>query len=91
MTGQLDQWLQLAEIAKMFGLSEESIKRLARAHGFPLRRLTPHATPGVFQSELIAWFKAQPKVGPPIRVNRPRTRKQSNAKKLKDDKLGSDR
>jgi hypothetical protein len=81
MTGQLDQWLQLAEIAKMFGLSAESIKRLARAHGFPLRRLTPHATPGVFESELIAWFKAQPKVGPPIRVNRPRTPKHSKLKR----------
>src|SRR5882672_7259358 len=52
MTGKSDQWLQLPEIAKMFGLSEESIKRLAKTQGFPLRRLTPYATPGVLESAL---------------------------------------
>ena len=67
MTTKLDQWLQLAEIAKMFGLSEESIKRLSKTHGLPLRRLTPNATPGVLESELISWLKAQPRVGAPIR------------------------
>ena len=36
-----DRWLQLAELSKLFGLSEESIKRLAKSHRFPLRRLTP--------------------------------------------------
>ena len=70
MTGKVDQWLQLPELAKMFGLSEESIKRLAKAHGFPLRRLTPYATPGVLESELVAWLKAQPRVGAPVRAKR---------------------
>jgi len=70
MTGTIDRWLQLAELAKLFGLSEESIKRLAKSHGFPLRRLTPYATPGALESELIPWLKAQPLVGQPIRLNR---------------------
>ena len=29
-----DGWLQLAELSKIFGLSEESIKRLVKNHGF---------------------------------------------------------
>ncbi len=58
--GRVDQWLQLPEIAKMFGLSEESIKRLAKTHGLPLRRITPFATPGSLESELVNWLKAQP-------------------------------
>ena len=70
MTGKSDQWLQLPEIAKMFGLSEESIKRLAKTQGFPLRRLTPYATPGVLKSELVSWLKAQPRVGAPVRAKR---------------------
>ena len=45
-TGVIDQWLTLGELAKLFGLSEESIKRLSKNHGFPLRRLTPYATQG---------------------------------------------
>jgi hypothetical protein len=68
MTWITDRWLQLAELAKLFGLSEESIKRLAKNHGFPLRRLTPYATPGVLESELIRWLKAQPLIGQAIRA-----------------------
>jgi CheY-like chemotaxis protein len=60
MTGTVDGWLQLAELARMFGLREESIKRLAKTHGFPLRRLTPYATPGVLESELVCWLKSNP-------------------------------
>jgi predicted DNA-binding transcriptional regulator AlpA len=63
MNWNVDRWLQLAELAKLFGLSEESIKRLAKNHGFPLRRLTPYATPGVLESELVSWLKAQPLTG----------------------------
>jgi len=70
MTGIIDRWLQLAELAKLFGLSEESIKRVAKNHGFPLRRLTPYATPGVLESEFVRWLKAQPLVGKPIRAKR---------------------
>jgi hypothetical protein len=54
MLGGIDQWLQLAELAELFGLSEESIKRLAKSHGFPLRRLTPYATPGSHQIRVAA-------------------------------------
>ena len=70
MTGIIDQWLTLGELAKLFGLSEESIKRLAKKNGFPLRRLTPYATPGVLESELFRWLKAQPPVGPAVRPKR---------------------
>ena len=62
-----DRWLQLSEMAKMFGLSEESIRRLAKTHGLPLRRVTPFATPGALESELIKWLKAQPRTGAPVR------------------------
>jgi hypothetical protein len=54
----------------MFALSEESIRRLAKNHGLPLRRVTPFAMPGVLESELIAWLKARPLVGPAIRSKR---------------------
>jgi hypothetical protein len=67
MTWTIDRWLQLAELAKLFGISEESIKRLAKNRGFPLRRVTPYATPGVLESELVVWLKAQPLIGQPIR------------------------
>jgi predicted DNA-binding transcriptional regulator AlpA len=81
MVGRGDQWLQLPEIAKMFGLSEESIRRLAKAQGFPLRRLTPYATPGVLESELISWLKAQPQVGAPVRGKRMTKTNRSSAKR----------
>jgi hypothetical protein len=41
MIGMLDQWLPLAELARMFGLSEEAIKRLAKTFGFLLRGRYP--------------------------------------------------
>jgi len=63
----IDRWLQLGEISRMFGLSEESIKRLAKTHDLPLRRVTPFATPGTLESELMLWLKTQPRVGPPVR------------------------
>ncbi len=71
MMAQIDRWLQLSEMAKMFGLSEESIRRLAKTHGLPLRRVTPFATPGALESELVKWLKAQPKVGAPVRSKSP--------------------
>lgn len=80
MTGTVDRWLQLAELARMFGLSEESIKRLAKTHGFPLRRLTPYATPGVLESELVSWLKAQPHVGQPVRARRANLRPKKSRK-----------
>lgn len=70
MTDCTDRWLQLPEIAKLFGLSEDSIKRLAKNHSFPLRRVTPLATPGALETELFAWLKRQPPVGPPVRRKR---------------------
>jgi len=75
MMGSTDRWLQLGEIAKLFGLSEDSIKRLAKNHGLPLRRVTPLATPGVLETELIEWLKSQPLVGPPVRHKRQRPRR----------------
>jgi predicted DNA-binding transcriptional regulator AlpA len=70
MTGCTDRWLQLPEIAKLFGLSEDSIKRLAKNHRFPLRRITPLATPGALETELFDWLKRRPSVGPPVRRKR---------------------
>lgn len=64
----VDRWVQLLEIAKLFGLSQESVKRLAKKRGLPLRRVTPFATPGILESELFAWLKAQPLVGPAVRA-----------------------
>jgi hypothetical protein len=55
----MSQWLQLPEIARLFGLSEDSIKRLAKNHGLPLRRVSPFAMPGTLESELSEWLKAQ--------------------------------
>jgi hypothetical protein len=52
-TGVIDQWLTLDELSKLFGLSEESIKRLAKKNGFPLRRLPPYATPALAHSSMI--------------------------------------
>jgi predicted DNA-binding transcriptional regulator AlpA len=81
MIEKIDQWLQLPEIARMFGLSEESIKRLAKTHGLPLRRVTPFATPGALESELVRWLKSQPLIGLPVRSRRPAKSDRSNVKR----------
>jgi hypothetical protein len=60
----------LGELAELFGLSEESIKRFAKKNGFPLRRLTPYAKPGVIESAFLRWLKAQPLVGRAVRGSR---------------------
>lgn len=75
MTGCKDRWLQFTEIARLFGLSTDSIKRLAKNHALPLRRVTPLATPGALESELIDWLKKQPLVGPPVRTKHRPSRK----------------
>ena len=56
------RWLQLPEIPRLFGLSEDSIKRLAKTHGLALRRVSPFAMPGTLESELVEWLEAQPPV-----------------------------
>ena len=60
---------------KTLWVSEDSIKRLAKNQRLPLRRITPFATPGVLESELFAWLKSQPRVGPPVRSKRRAVRK----------------
>jgi hypothetical protein len=65
-----DKWIPLAEIAKLFGLSEETIRRLVKNTSLPLRRVTPYATPGALESELVAWLKAQPLTGKTARRKR---------------------
>lgn len=70
MIGCIDRWLQLPEIAKLFGLGQDSIERLAKNHTLAPRRVTPFATPGVLECELIAWLKRQPRIGPPVRHKR---------------------
>jgi predicted DNA-binding transcriptional regulator AlpA len=64
MIGCIDRRLQLPEIAKLFGLSQDSIKRLAKNQTLPL--VTPFATPGVLEPELSAWLKRHPRIGPPV-------------------------
>jgi hypothetical protein len=70
MIGCIDRWLQLPEIAKLLGLIQDSIKRLAKNHTLAPRRVTPFATPGVLESELIASIKREPRIGPPARQKR---------------------
>jgi hypothetical protein len=67
--------MQAAEIARLFGLSQDSIKRLAKNHGLPLRRVSPFATPGALESELLEWLKSLPLVGLPVRPRRRRAGK----------------
>lgn len=76
-----DRWLSLPEIAKLLGLGEDSIKRLAKRRALPLRRITPYATPGMIESELLAWLKVQPLVGQPVRPNRRSRRRQEGLAK----------
>lgn len=45
MTWVIDRWLQLEELAGLFGLSEETINRVAKS-------------PGVLTSEMLRWLKA---------------------------------
>jgi hypothetical protein len=84
MIEHIDRWLQLQEIAKMFGLSDESIKLLAKTRCLPLRRVTPFATPGVLQSELVRWLKAQPQVGASVRSKPSGVSKFYNSKKSRN-------
>jgi predicted DNA-binding transcriptional regulator AlpA len=62
-----DRWISLPAVAQLLGLSEDSIRRMAKRRGLPLRRISPYATPGVLESELIEWLKLQPLVGQPVR------------------------
>lgn len=63
--GLRDRWLSLAQLAEFLGLTERSVLRLGR-QGLPLRRVTPRATPGVLESELLAWIRKRPKLGLPV-------------------------
>ena len=65
-----DRWMQAAELARLFGLSQDSKKRLAKKHGLPLRRATPFAKPGALESELIERLKALTLLGPLVRPKR---------------------
>lgn len=60
-----DRWLSLHEVAAFLGLSEESVLRLRR-RGLPLRKVSPRASPGALESELLSWIKKQPKGGLPV-------------------------
>ncbi len=81
MASVTDRWLQLPEIAKLFGLSEESIKRLAKARGFPLRRITPFAMPVSLESELVHWLIKQPLIGPSVRSRKDAKPRQHSVKR----------
>lgn len=60
----MDRWIPLTDdrphaycLCTLFGLSSRAIKSLAKERGLPLRRVSPNATPGIIQSELIAWIR----------------------------------
>jgi hypothetical protein len=80
MAVTIDGWLSLAELCEAFGLSEESLKRMAKTHGLPLRRMTPRAIPGALESEFLSWLKAQPPRGQAVRAKRKRKRKKRNSR-----------
>jgi hypothetical protein len=71
------QWLSLPQVAELFGVSQESLKRIAISRGFPLRRATPHAMPGVLESELFSWLKTQPATGMAVRSQKRKPKKKS--------------
>jgi predicted DNA-binding transcriptional regulator AlpA len=77
-----DHWISLLVIAQLLGLSEDSIKRIAKKRGLPLPRVSPYATPGMLESEMIEWLKSQPLVGQTVRSNR-RPRRQRRKFKAK--------
>jgi hypothetical protein len=64
----MHQWIKLDEIAALFGLSEESILRMSKSHGLPLKRVTPFATPGCLEEDLVKWLKRQPRIGKAVRA-----------------------
>lgn len=66
----MQRWIKLDEIAAMFGLSKESILRIAKTHGLPLKRITPFATPGCLQTDLFKWIERQPRAGKAVRAER---------------------
>jgi hypothetical protein len=75
----MDHWLQLKDVAKMFGLSQESIKRLANSHDHPFDGLPLLQLPAQLNRKSLSGLKAQPRVGPPVRNNRrkPKSKGQS--------------
>lgn len=81
MNDRWDRWLKIAELSSLFGVSEDSIRRLSKSQGFPLRRLTPYAMPGVLESELFRWLKSQPNIGRPVRSKAPLKRKPRRERK----------
>jgi hypothetical protein len=66
----MHRWIKLDEIAAMFGLSEESLLRMSKTHGLPLKRVTPLATPGCLESDLIDWLRRQPPTGSAVRARK---------------------
>jgi hypothetical protein len=66
----MQRWIKLDEIAAMFDLSEDSILRIAKTHGLPLKRITPFATPGCLQTHLFKWIEQQPRAGRAVRGDR---------------------
>ncbi len=62
-----DRWVTIEELGQMLGLSKLALQQLAKGRGLPLRRVTPYATPGVLESELIPWIKKQPRLGSAIK------------------------
>lgn len=61
----MDRWIPLTDdrphadsLSSLLGLSARAIKSLAKERGLPLRRVSPNATPGIIQSELIEWIRA---------------------------------
>lgn len=62
----MDRWIPLTDdrphaesLSSLLGLSADTIRQIAKARGLPLRRISRQSTPGVIQSEFIAWVREQ--------------------------------
>lgn len=64
----MDRWIPLTDdrphadcLSRLLGLSPDTIMQIAKLRGLPLRRISRQSTPGVIQSEFLAWVKEQEK------------------------------
>ena len=52
-------FITLSELAQRTGISEHTLRQLARKRGLPLYRLSDQLPPYGFWSEIEAWLKKQ--------------------------------
>jgi hypothetical protein len=62
----------VANNRKTFWTERGFYKTIGKKPRLPLRRVTPLATPGMLETELITWLKSQPRIGAPVRRHKRR-------------------